>query len=95
MPKENGSLISTPACPKAATASSARPFFFSLLNGTLDVTGEVGGVELGAAVMAAVELLGVGRPFSTSADMVPGEPGWSGWGGVKQAAAPFGVSKVK
>lgn len=52
--------------------------------------GEVGGVELGA-VVTVVESLGVGGPFSTSADMAPSEARWmsgrSGWGGVGQAGS--------
>lgn len=49
--------------------------------------GEVGGVELGA-VVTAVESLGVGGQFSTSADMAPSEARWtSGRLGVDQAGS--------
>lgn len=61
------------------------------------MAGEVGGVELGAAV-TVVPSPGVGGLFSTSADMVLGGVSLDKWtvGGIKQAAAPqFGVSKVK
>lgn len=47
------------------------PFFFSFLKGTLDVTGEVGGVLEVEAVGGDVKLgsAGIGTLFSTSADM--------------------------
>lgn len=49
------------------------PFFFSFLNGALDVAGEVGGLlefKAGVAMLASAE---TDELFSTSADMVPSE----------------------
>lgn len=45
------------------------PFFFSFLNGTLDVAGEVGGVLEVEAVDAMPASAGTGTLISTSADM--------------------------
>lgn len=55
------------------------PFFFSFLNGTLDVAGVVGGVLDVEAVDGDATLgsAGTGALFSTSADMVRSEPHWS------------------
>lgn len=48
------------------------PFFFSFLNGTLDVAGEEQGLLEFVAVGAASA--GTGAGVSTSADMAPSEP---------------------
>lgn len=71
--KPNKRLISTRTRSKAPKSERyfSSPLFFSFLNGTLEVAGEVGGVQVGAAVTALASP-GVGRPFSTSADMVLG-----------------------
>lgn len=67
-------------------------FFFSFLNGTLDVAvaGEAGGVVEVEAVDGE-EMLGLGGTvelFSTSADMVWSKPHYtSGQSGVKKTAA--------
>lgn len=65
------------------------PFFFSFLNGTLDVAGEVGGLLEVGVVHAMLGSAGMGALFSTSADMVLNEPHWtSGQSEIKQTAAP-------